>query len=102
MFQAQAIEAHPQLAQQLFVEARAHLSREHEVVAFVVPDEQRAEADPLAPRIGEAAHDELLAGLAFHLQPMRRAAMLVPRITPFRDDPFPTLLASAFPRGRLD
>ena len=58
------IEAAAQIEEQFGVEAGADLSGEHEVVAVVVADEQRAEADARALRIGEAADDELLRGLA--------------------------------------
>ena len=71
------VEPRAQLEQQLRVEAGADLAGEDEVVAVVVADEQRAEADARALRIGEAADDELLRRLALHLQPVRRAAMLV-------------------------
>ena len=57
------IETLAQIEQQLGVEAGADLSGEHEVVAFVVADQQRAEADARALRIGEAADHQLLRAL---------------------------------------
>ena len=60
-----------QLEQQLGVEPGADLAREHEIVALEVADEQCAQADAAALRIGEPADDELLRRLAFHLQPVR-------------------------------
>ena len=66
-----------------------------------VADQQRAEADASALRIGEAADDELLRRLAFHLQPVRRAAVLVRRVAPLGDDAFPALAARALPRLRI-
>ena len=67
-------------------------------LAFVVADEQRAEADARALRIGEAADDELLRRLALHLQPVLRAAMLVRRAAPLGDHAFPALAPGALPR----
>ena len=92
------VEPRAQVEQQLRVEARADLAGEHEVVALEVADEQRAQADARALRIGEAADDELLARLALHLQPVRRAAVLVGRVAPLGDDALPALGARALPR----
>ena len=92
------IEARAQVEQQLRVEAGADLAGKHEVLAFVVADEQRAEADARALRIGKAADDELLRRLALHLQPVLRAAMLVRRAAAFRDHAFPAFAPRAFPR----
>ena len=58
------VEPRSQIQQQLRVEAGADLSGEHEIVAVVVADEQRAEADAGALRIGESADDELLRRFA--------------------------------------
>src|SRR5437867_1854925 len=66
-----------EVQQQLRVEAGADLPGEHEVVSLEVADEQRAEPDPAPLRIGESADHELLRRLAFHLQPVPRAAVLV-------------------------
>src|SRR5262245_12219960 len=87
------VELRSELRQQLRVEAGADLSREHEVVALEVADEQRAQADPAAPRVGEAADHELLRRLALHLEPMRRATVLVERVAPLRDDALPAFAA---------
>src|SRR4026209_1272369 len=83
------VELLAELPEQLRVEAGADLSREHEVVALEIADEQRAQADPLASRIGETSDHELLRRLALHLEPVRRAAVLVGRVAPLRDDAFP-------------
>src|SRR5207253_4231278 len=96
-----SIEPRAQIEQQLRVEAGADLAGEHEFVLLEIPDEQRAEADAPPLRIGEAADDELLRRLAFHLQPVRRAAVLVGRAAPLRDHAFPALATGAFPRLRL-
>src|SRR5439155_5580075 len=91
------IEPRAQIEQQLRVEAGADLAGEHEIVLLEIPDEQRAEADASALRIGEAADDELLRRLAFHLQPVRRTPMLVRRVAALRDDAFPALPAGPLP-----
>ena len=95
------VEPRAQVEQQLRVEAGADLAGEDEVVAVEVADEQRAEADAAALRIGEAADDELLRRLALHLQPVRRAAVLVRRVAPLGDDAFPAFAARALPRLRI-
>src|SRR2546429_4943413 len=83
------VEPRAQLQQQLRVESGANLPREYEIVVLEISDEQRAEADPLALGIGEAADHELLRRLALHLQPVRRAAVLVRRIAPLGADALP-------------
>src|SRR5215471_3692495 len=65
-----AIEARSQIAQQLRVESRTDFAGEGEIVTVEVPDQQRAEADAGALWIGEAADDQLLGGLALHLEPV--------------------------------
>ena len=85
------VEPRAQVEQQLGVEAGADLAGEHEIVLFEVADQQRAQADARALRIGEAADDELLRRLALHLQPVRRAAVLVRRVAPLGDDALPSL-----------
>src|SRR2546422_301340 len=60
LWDLEAIQPRAQIEQELCVEAGADLAGEHEVVTVEVPDEQRAEADPRALRIGEAADHELL------------------------------------------
>src|SRR5262245_37473698 len=50
----------PEIEQQLRVEASADLAREDEVVSIEVADEQCAEPDAGALRIGESSHDKLL------------------------------------------
>ena len=51
--------------QQLRVEAGADLAGEDEVVALEIADEQRAQADPAALRVGEPADHELLRASHF-------------------------------------
>src|SRR6266851_2065977 len=66
-----------QIHEQLRVKTSSNLPCEHEVVTIEVANKQRAKTDTLALWICEPADDEFLRHLAFHLQPMRRAAMLV-------------------------
>src|SRR4029453_18635873 len=89
------------IQEELRIESGADLAGEDEVVLLVVTDEERAEADAAALRVREPADDELLRRLAFHLQPVRRAAVLVSRVAPLRDHAFPALAAGAFPRLRV-
>ena len=53
-------------------------------------------------RPGESAHHEVRLQLAFHLQPVRRAPVLVPRVTPLRDDAFPPFTARSLPWHGID
>src|SRR4030095_3081603 len=66
-----------QVQQKLCVEACTDLSRKDEVGRFEVPDEQCAETDSDTLWVGEPSNDELLRRFALHLQPVRRATMLV-------------------------
>src|SRR5687768_18383156 len=61
------VEARPQTQEQLRIEAGANLSRKDEVVVLVESDQQRAEPDAAALRIGETADHQLLLDLALHL-----------------------------------
>src|SRR5688572_28732442 len=99
-FHLEAVPLLPEVEQHARVAAGADLTGEDEVVTLVVADEQRAEADAGPLRVGEPAHHELLRGLAFHLQPLLRAAVLVDRVAPLRDDSFPPLRARLLPRAR--
>src|SRR5829696_8187040 len=63
-----------EIVQRLLVETGADLARVLEALAFVVADEQRAEAAVAPLAFGEAADHELLALAALDLQP--RAAAL--------------------------
>ena len=92
------VEPRAQIEQELRVEAGADLSGKHEIAAFVVADEQRAETDARALRIGEPADDELLRRFALHLQPVLRAAMFVRRAAPLGDHAFPAFAPRALPR----
>ena len=96
--QFDGVEAPSQIQQEPGVETRADLAGIDEIAVFVVPDQQGAEADARALRIGKSADDEFLRRLALHLQPMLRAAMLVRRAAPFRNDAFPALPAGTLPR----
>src|SRR5437879_13624126 len=64
----ESVEALAEVEEQLGVEARADLPRENEIVALEVAKQDRAEAPAHALRIGEAADDQLLRGLALHLE----------------------------------
>ena len=76
----------------------ADLSREDEIVAVEVADEQSAESGARALGIGEAADDEVLRRLALHLEPVLRSLLLVRRIEPLGDDAFPSLATRTLPR----
>src|SRR5258705_11084690 len=71
------IQLRAQVQQQLRVETSSNLPCEDEVVTVEVTNKQCAKSDALALRICEPTNDEFLRHLAFHLQPMRRAARLV-------------------------
>src|SRR6266571_8328478 len=71
------VEPRTQVQQQLRVEAGADFAGKDEIIPIEIPHEQRAETDTAAPWIRESANDELLRSLALHLQPVRRAAVLV-------------------------
>src|SRR4051812_4687785 len=64
----QPIELLAELAEQLRIEAGAHLARVNEVVAvwLVVADQKRAEANASPLRVSEPANDQLLRRLALH------------------------------------
>ena len=59
----------------------------------VVAEQQGAQPDAGALRVGEAADDELLVGLALELQPVPAPACPVRRIVALGDEPFPALAA---------
>src|SRR5882757_9567785 len=78
----------------LLVEPGPHLARIDELpVAVVDAQQQRAEPDPAASRVGVPADHELLAILALELQPVLGPAGLVRGIGPLGDEPFPARLA---------
>ena len=62
-----AIELGAQVVQEFRIKAGADLAGENEIIAVVVANQQGAQADALALRIGEAADYELLGQLTFHL-----------------------------------
>ena len=84
-----------------FVSKPVPTSGKDEIAAFVIADEQRAEADARALRIGETAHHELLRRFAFHLQPVLRPAMFERRALTLGDDTFPALAPRLLPRRRI-
>src|SRR5262245_63489514 len=93
----EGIEPRAELGQEPGIEACADLAGKHEIVAIVVADEEGAEPDAAALRIGEAADDEILLDLALHFQPVRRPPLLVARIAALGDDAFPAFGARALP-----
>src|SRR4030095_739582 len=72
------VQPRTKLQQQFRVEAGADFASEDEIISIEIAHEQRSEAYAAALRIRESAHDEFLSILALHLQPMRRATVLVP------------------------
>src|SRR5262245_14864583 len=95
------VQARTQFEEEPGIKAGADLAREYEVFIFEVANQQRAQANARALRIRETANHELLRSLALHLEPVRRAAMLVSRIAPFGDHTFPPLARGALPRIRI-
>src|SRR5262245_35597481 len=91
------VEPRTKFVQQSSVEPGADFSSEHEIVFLKITNEQSAEPHALPLRIGEAADDELLCQLAFHLEPVLRSAVLVRRPLPLGDDAFPSLIARKLP-----
>src|SRR5687768_4631373 len=71
------VETLAQIQQQPGVETGADLAGEHELLLLEVANEEGAEPDAPSLRVGESADDEVLRGLALHLQPVRRPAVLV-------------------------
>ena len=65
------VQPRAELQEHLRIEAGADPPGEDEVVACEMTDEQRAEADPRALWIREAADDQLPLLFALHLQPVR-------------------------------
>src|SRR6185312_2166533 len=81
-----------QADQGALVEAGADLAGVSQLaVAVVVAQQQRAEPDARALRVGVAADDELLSVLALDLQPVPGPPGPVGRAGPLGDDPFPAL-----------
>src|SRR5262245_10075706 len=79
--------------QQRAVEAGADLAGVAQLAVVVVAHEQRAELDPGALGLGEAADHQLLAVRALELQPVARAPAAVGALGPLGDQPFPPLAA---------
>ena len=71
------IQPRAEIQQQLRVETGADLPAKTKSSRLEVAHQQRAEADPYALWVREPANDELLRRFTLHLQPVRRAAMLV-------------------------
>src|SRR5437899_4980510 len=61
------VQAFAQIPQQLRIEPGSNFAREQQVVTPEMTDEQCAETNSRALRIGETAHDEFLCGLTLHL-----------------------------------
>src|SRR5262249_14438350 len=91
------VEPRTKLQQQLRVEAGADFAGEDEIIPIEVSHEQCAETDAAALRIRESSNDEFLCGLALHLQPVRRAAVLVRWCAALCDHSFPSFPASTLP-----
>jgi hypothetical protein len=90
----QAREPVVQAQQGLAAEPGADLARVDQfAVTVVVTEEQRAESDPGALRVGVAADDELLPVLALELQPVPVASALVGGIGPLGDQALPAVPA---------
>ena len=83
-----------QLDQVALVEAGADLARVHQQPALVNTQQERAQADARAGRIGEAADDELLTVQALDLQPVPAAAVAVDAVGQLADHSLQALLAS--------
>src|SRR5258708_3110453 len=88
----QAGQRRVQAVQGSLVEAGAALAGVDELsVLVVVAEQQRPEPGPRPLRVGKAADDELLAGLALELQPVPGPAGAVGRGGALGDDPLPAL-----------
>ena len=93
------VQLRTQIQQQFGVESSSDLSRKNKVVIFVITDKKRPEPDPLALRIGKTTNQKILRQLAFHLQPLLRAAMLVDRTASLRNHAFPAFSLCARSHG---
>ena len=71
------------------VEAGADLARVAQGSGLVVADQQRADPDARAARLGEAADDDLLLEHALELEPVARAAAAVGRVRALGDQTLP-------------
>src|SRR5262245_277075 len=91
------VQACPKVQQELCVEAGSDLAGKHEVLMIKVTDQQSPKTDATALRIRESTYDKFLRRFALHLQPMRRAAMLIRRRAQFSDHTFPSFTTRALP-----
>src|SRR3954447_10388712 len=92
------VELLAQVRQRPGVEPGADLAGVAQDAVLVVADEQRAEADARALRLGEAADHDLLLEEALELEPVTRAAGAVRRIGALGDHALPALRARALVR----
>src|SRR5580704_5386214 len=82
-----------EVVQRLGVEPGPDLARVLELFVPVVAEQERAELDARAPRLGEAADDELLPVLALELQPVARASRDVRAVRALGDEALPAFAA---------
>jgi hypothetical protein len=92
------IQSSAQLCQKLRVKPGADLAGEHEVLFLEVPHQQSAESGAAALWVREAPNHEFLRGLAFHLEPVWGATVLIRCVAALCDNAFPAFFACAFPR----
>src|SRR6202022_2434550 len=79
--------------ERLDAEPGADLARVTETFPLVVADQQRAEPGASTARVGPASDDQLLAGRALQLAPVRRSPGGIDRVTPFGDQSLPSVFA---------
>ena len=87
------VEGPPQGHERVRVVPGADLARVPQLAAFVVAEEERAEPDPAALRLGEPADHQLLLGLALELEPVGTAPADVRRRRALGDQALPTVRA---------
>src|ERR1700694_5116205 len=81
-----------QRAQELRVEAGAHVAGVFQLAAVVIADQQRTELLAAPARFGPAADDELLTALGLDLHPFARADRTIRRGAHLTDDPLEAAL----------
>src|SRR5262249_20704724 len=94
----QPVESRTQIQQQLRIEAGADFAGEDEIVPIEVSDEQCTQTHAGSLRIRVSANNEFLRRFALHLEPVRRATVLVQRSAPLGNHSFPSLAARTLPR----
>ena len=85
----EGVEPATQVSQHRLRVASTDLAGVPELAVVVVADEERAEANPAARRVGETSDHELLAPGALELQPVGRPSRTVGGIGPLGDHPLP-------------